>query len=218
MLRTAYEFVRDSAGFLRKPVLEVTGTRAVSPAGFDDPVKSAMYQIKVENRGKTTAHDVKGRIFFYGTRNVDSRTEEGAEITVDSQTCWARADNPSTISLHAGESGWLNVFRLIEDYRAGANFDNDEDRHIEFPSGNGWEEPAEIQFRHANLGAASTDPQMNRKAVHQTEWKDVFVELVSEETSLRHEVGLSDINTRMGTSILFTEDSFSDWSEKFEIE
>lgn len=219
-LGTAYKVIRDvgsyASGRLREPVLEVTDTRVVSSAGFDDPVKPSDYQVHVENRGKTTAHDCQARIYFYGTRNFDEGSEGiDAEITVDARTCWARQDFPSSISLHSGDGEWLNVFRLVEDYSAGANFDVDDDRHLEFPTSSGWEENAEIQFRHSDMGVSNTDPRMSRKAVHQTEWKDAFIEITSEEANQRYEVDFDDVNSRIGSSLLFTEDSFTDFSSKW---
>lgn len=217
---TAYKIARDLVGQVRNwrnaPVLEVTGSRVISTADMDEPVRPSIYQIHVENRGRSTLHDCKARIFFYGTRNFDSETQEmDAEVTVDTRTCWARSNNPTAISLHAGDSEWLNVFRLVEDYTAGANFDPDEDRYLEFPTSEGWNERADIQFRHADLGAATTDPRMIRKAVHQTEWRDAYVKISSEEANLKYGVDFDDVNSRIGSSLLFTEDSFTDWNSKW---
>lgn len=194
-------------GKLKEPTFEVTGTRVHSPDGFESrSVKRNFYQIKVENRGKTTAHDVRGRIHFFGVSNYDDESEgPDSEVNVDSRLCWDLPENPSSVSLHAGDGEWLNVFRMLEDF-SGGTINKDEDVYLEFPTAQGWEERADIHFRHVGHGVSNTDKQMVRKAVHQTEWQDAIVEVKSEEATYEYEIDFEDVNNRIGVSLLFTED------------
>lgn len=110
--------------------------------------------------------------------------------------------------MHGDDKAWIDVLRLIEDYTSGPNFDPEKDRHVGFPTLAGWETRADIQFQHANLGAATSDPGISRRAVNQTMWQKATIEIIGEETNLKEDIDFDDISEKTDLSLLFTDDPF----------
>lgn len=199
---------RYARGKIMEPMLEVRNTRANQMWNDDGDINTVVYQVLVENIGQETAHDCIPKIYFYGTRR-NSGGDVESEVTVDTNVCWSRAGNPSSISLHGGESEWIDIFRLREDYRYG-DFDIHEDRYVEFPTANGWREKAQIQLQRVSIETSNTSREWTRRAVWQTHWEEATLAVRSEEANLEHRLDFEDMNVKMDNSPLFSEDSFSD--------
>jgi len=194
---------------------EITDTNLLAPDSSDDAIKTATYQMLVQNFGDSTAHNCKVNVGFFGTRSYNNGDDDvDEEIIVDTNACWSKAGNPSSISLHSDEAEWFDVFRLVEDYSNPSAFNPDEDRYLEFPTSEGWDEKAQIQFRRRNAGATVSDTKVSRKAIHQVEWDRAYIEVTSEETNIERELDFDDVNEKLELSVLFTNDSFDDLSEK----
>lgn len=191
-------------GWFLRPQLEIKDTRARAIGDMSQAVRPASYQILIKNEGRSTAKDCKPRVHFFGIRGDDPENPD-SEFEVDTQVCWARADTPPTLNLHKGEEEWVEVFRLIEDYRSGGNFDPEEDRWIEFPSTEGYDTNADIMFRD-DRGAEIANEKLSRPAVHQTRWMDASLEVISENANLQHTISFDDINEKLGVSIAFTDE------------
>jgi len=191
-------------GWIVRPQLVIKDTRAKAIGDMSQEVRPASYQILVENQGRSTAKDCKPRVRFYGIQGDDPENPE-SEYEVDTQVCWARPDTPSTLDLHQGDEEWVEVFRLIEDYRSGANFDPEDDRWIEFPSTEGYDTNAEIMFRD-DRGVELANEKLRRPAVYQTKWIDASLEVISENANLQHPISFEDINEKLGVSIVFTDE------------
>lgn len=167
-------------------------------------INTLTYRARVKNTGDNTAHGSSPRIYFQGIRPYDPSGETvDAELIVDTTSFWDRADYPSTITLHGEESEWVNIFRLVEDYRSGANFDPEEDRHIEFPSASGWNPSGDIQFKKKTLGISNMSKEISRTAVLQTYWQEARLRVVSDETSLEADFDFEDMNRRLDNSPVF---------------
>ncbi|GAB7018734.1 hypothetical protein [Halostagnicola bangensis] len=204
--KAGYRYAR---GKVVEPTLEVRNTRANQMWNDNRDINTVVYQVLVENIGQETAHNCIPKIYFYGTRR-NAEGEVDSEITVDTNVCWSRAGNPSSISLHGGESEWVDVFRLIEDYTQGENFDIHKDRHVQFPTAKGWEENAPIQLQRIDIETSNTSREWTRRAVWQTYWEEATLAVRCEEASLQQKLDFEDMNAKMDNSPLFSEDSFSD--------
>lgn len=200
---------RYAKGKVVEPTLEVRSTRANQMWNDTRDVNTVVYQVLVENIGQETAHDCIPNIYFYGTRK-DSEGEVNSEITVDTNVCWSRAGKSASISLHGGESEWIDIFRLVEDYTQGENFDIHEDRYLQFPTANGWEERALIQIQRTDAETANTSREWTRRAVWQTYWEEANLTVRCEEANLEESLDFEDMNAKMDNSPLFSEESFSD--------
>lgn len=206
ILKGTFQYAR---GKVVEPTLEVRNTRANQMWNDRRDINTVNYQVLVENIGQETAHDCIPKIYFYGTRR-NSEGEVDSEVIVDTNVCWSRAGDPSSISLHGGESEWVDIFRLVEDYIQGENFDIHEDRYVQFPTAEGWEERAQIQIQRMDIETSNTSREWTRRAVWQTHWEEATLAVRCEEANLEHRLDFEDMNVKMDNSPLFSENSFSD--------
>jgi len=184
------------------PTIEVTTSRAF--ALYDSlkgqPYKLVDFQIRVENIGTKTVYDLRASVYFHAIISPD---DPRGTVTVDTRGTWEQNEHTS-ISLRGGESEWLNVLRVVQDYSQGRNFDVDTDVYMIFPTDRGWTQPSRIRTRW--LGSPSqtslTSDKLTREEAKELVWEEARIEIIGEngsgsEVSLVYDVDLPDLRNKM---------------------
>lgn len=203
VLKRCFTYIRE---WYRGPDIEVTSLRtfALYDALSGHPYKPVDSQIRVENIGSKTVYDLRGSIYFQGSMGDG---ENAATVTVDTRGIWEQQENAS-ISLSGGESEWLNVLRVVQDYRAG--FDPDTDVYLIFPTEKGWDQPSRIRFDWPGGPAKTqlTRDRLTHKDVGKLTWEEAQIEITGEDkdsnkVSVSYDINLSAIRDGMDNRAMF---------------
>lgn len=195
-------------GRFKRGSLEVTTTRGIALYGSDfadKAVLSAVYRARVENLGRKTVYNCTPRLRLTGTLGSE---DPDAEVTVDATCVWAREDAGASIDLVGGEAEWIEVFRLIQDYSAGRDFNPESDFKVRFPSANGWNEPSRIQIHNLNLDTPVTETELKKKTIEKTQWDEAVISIRGEDpdgevVQTRFSLDLEDMSTQLDHRILW---------------
>lgn len=184
---------------------EVKVTTASSFAQYDEFLdgphyKPVDYRIRVENIGQKTAYGVRGNIHFHGVINPD---DPHGTVTVDTTGVWEQKGNGS-IALRGGDSEWLNILRVVQDYTSGRSFDSDTNVYLEFPTSQGWSQPSRIRKKwHGAPGNPShTSEHITWKEAGNIAWQEARVEIIGEKedssaVSTTYDIDLPELQSQM---------------------
>ena len=196
----------------KEPMVEVTTSRTFA---LYDRLSGSSYkpldtQIRVENIGKSTVYDLRSSIYFHGSMGTG---ENNAKVTVDTRGTWDQQEG-TNISLPGGESEWLNVLRVVQDYQSGHNFDSDTDVYLIFPTDKGWEQPSRIRIEWPD-GPGETQLTRDRldfKTAKKVIWQEARIEIIGEDknsnrVSIVHDLDLAKVRDGMDNRAMFFRDS-----------
>lgn len=184
------------------PTIEVTTSRvfALYDRLTGQPYKPVDFQIRVENIGSKTVYDLRANIYFHGIIGPD---ETRATVTVDTSGTWEQKESPS-ISLHGGESEWLNVLRVVQDYSRGRNFDVGTDVYLIFPTDQGWDQPSRVRTKwlESPTKTSLTNNRIARKTAKELVWQEARVEIIGEDknsgkVSFIYDIDLANLRDKM---------------------
>ena len=196
---------RKLSNEVSKPSFEVIHTRSLTDRTPNGTIRTK-YRVLIENIGNETAHDCRAVILFQGGNRHHGQVEW--ELTVDTPVPWDRNGGIGSISLHADEREWVDIFRLVQGGRPPSRGSPAE--YIEFPTASGWNRPADVEFQHLNSDAAlNEDESIPVESVRGIYWETTQLAIRSEETTREITLNMDDMNSKMDGTPLFSATSFS---------
>jgi hypothetical protein len=129
--------------YFRRPKLRVVGATKSRKVNRKDELEYEVYQILVENKGRTAAKNCKPEIALSGTAQYDymagSAGEDIRQVNIVTPVRWSEGENPPRITINRGETAAFDLLR----------WEHQEGEGISFPTEQGWDsEPIVMQWEH----------------------------------------------------------------------
>lgn len=149
----------------------------------------SIYRVKVENVGDAIATSCTPKIQFEATaRHPEDPNNITGNVSIDTPVRWSQTKETKR-SLRPGEYLWVDIYRLTDEHP--------DDRGVEFPTIEGWNERARIQFRHLGNEASRADRAMSLTASQQMWWERAELIIQSDEDTFQLRLDFEDMNKKM---------------------